>query len=215
MADNHEGELKRICRPTLALLRWLVTHESESDRGNFYCSRFAQLPVPDLKLINFPNHITDNRLKKKKRLHGVGENENIFVLLAILMQDYRTPDGKPSKLDLDELLMYNYECHEKFEEWLEHSAEDFVPNFRGGAASGADENNRPAVWADVQFKCIPLQEGEDDSEKVEDEPEVIPPISDPLGISSADLRVIQSSYASGTDTDTDTDTGTIYCIYVV
>jgi hypothetical protein len=35
--------------------------------------------------------------------------------------------------------------------------------------------------------------------QLDEEPEVIPPIPDPLGISSVDLRSIQSFYASGNE----------------
>jgi hypothetical protein len=49
----------------------------------------------------------------------------------------------------------------------------------------------------VILKYLPLQEGEEDAEEVEEEPETIPPFPDPLGISNVDLRAVQSLYTSG------------------
>jgi hypothetical protein len=40
---TYKGELKRICRPALGLLRWLVTHESEAEDGNVWYTPITHL----------------------------------------------------------------------------------------------------------------------------------------------------------------------------
>lgn len=61
---------------------------------------------------------------------------------------------------------------------------------------------RARCWAEINFKCIPLQEGEDDeSAEIDNEPDELPPIPDPLGITGSDLRNIQDLYASGMATE--------------
>ena len=122
LSDNtSNAHLKRICRPVVRLLRWLVTHESDSERGNFYYTRFVQLQLLDLKLLNFPKHISGKK-KKKKGNDGEEENEDIFVLLAVLMNEHRTPQGKISKLELDDLLLFDEDAHYLYSEWVNSGA---------------------------------------------------------------------------------------------
>jgi hypothetical protein len=50
----------------------------------------------------------------------------------------------------------------------------------------------------VNFKCVPLQEGEDDGNAdVESESDELPPIPDPFEVSGMDLRKTQELYSSG------------------
>jgi len=190
MADNHKGELKRICRPALGLLRWLVTHDSESEEGNMFYARFVALPLDDLRQLNFSMHIAQGRLKKKKRAQG-NENEHIFVLLTVLLADHRTEKGLP-RVDASHFLC-DEECHKKYTDWTDTS--EFEAQAR--EEKGLEGNDRPLTWEEVLFKTVPLQEGEEDSAQVDEEPQLIPPVVDPLGISQADLRSIQASYAQG------------------
>ena len=121
-SDSHSNsQLKRICRPVVRLIRWLITHESDSERGNFYYTRFNQLPLNDLKMLNFPKHIQSKK-KKKKGETEEDENEDIFVLIAILMNDHRNAEGKINKLDLDDLLMFDEDCHCLYNEWVNSGA---------------------------------------------------------------------------------------------
>jgi hypothetical protein len=61
-----------------------------------------------------------------------------------------------------------------------------------------DRVQRPKEWSELTFKCIPLQEGEEDEEAEENDViEEPPPVPDPLGLSSADLRETQDLYSSG------------------
>ena len=120
--SRDSSQLKRICRPVVRLIRWLVTHESDSERGNFYYTRFVQLSLLDLRMLNFPKHIGSKK-KKKKRTDEEDENEDIFILLAILMNDHRSPEGKIHKLDMDYLLDEDEEnCHYLFTEWSNSGA---------------------------------------------------------------------------------------------
>jgi hypothetical protein len=119
--SRNSGQLKRICSHVVRLIRWLVTHESESERGNFYYTRFVQLQLSDLKMLNIPKHVTSKK-KKKKRADEEDENEDIFILLAILMNEHRTPQGKISRLELDDLLMFDEEAHFHFTEWTNSGA---------------------------------------------------------------------------------------------
>ena len=120
-SSDKGGTLKRICSHVVRLMRWLVTHESESERGNFYYTRFVQLQLNDLKMINFPKHISSKK-KKKKRHDEEDEHEDIFVLLAILMNDHRTPQGKINRLDLDDLLLHDEHANYYYAEWVNSGA---------------------------------------------------------------------------------------------
>jgi hypothetical protein len=162
MADNHKGELKRICRPALGLLRWLVTHESESEEGNMFYARFVALPLEDLRQLNFSTHIAQGRLKKKKReVQGANENEHIFVLITILLADHRTEKGLP-RVDASYFLTDD-ECQRKYYDWNETSEFDAQA---GREDKGMEGNDRPLTWEEVLFKTVPLQEGEEDSAQV-------------------------------------------------
>jgi len=114
------AHLKRICRHVVQLIRWLVTHESDSERGNFYYTRFIQLQVMDLKQLNVPKHVASK--KKKKKPDEQDENENVFILVAILMNEHRNSQGKISKLDLDDLLLFDEEAHNQYADWSNTSA---------------------------------------------------------------------------------------------
>ena len=105
----------------MQLIRWLVTHESESERGNFYYTRFIRLQLMDLKQLNIPRHVAENK-KKKKKPNEVDENENIFILTAILLNEHRNAQGKIAKLDIDELLMFDEEAHIQYSDWVNSGA---------------------------------------------------------------------------------------------
>lgn len=121
-SDNkNSNQLKRICGYVVRLLRWLVCHESDSERGNCFYRRYVQLQLVDLKLLNFPKHFVAKR-KKKKRGDDEDENEDIFVLLAILMNEHRTPQGKISRLDLDDLLLGDEDAHYYYNQWVNSGA---------------------------------------------------------------------------------------------
>jgi hypothetical protein len=108
---KNSGQLKRICRSVIMLIRWLISHESESERGNFFYTQFVQLPLNELMALNFAKHIMGT--KKKKKNEGVDENEDIFVLLGVLVNDHRTPEGK----SIDDLLPGNNDAINLYNEW--------------------------------------------------------------------------------------------------
>jgi hypothetical protein len=129
-STKHIGELKRISYPTLQLLRWLITYEviiEELERGNFFYTRFVQLPLSKLKLIDIPKHIIAYNSQSKKSIFSSSSNNNnnksssnddsCFVLLTIILNDYRTPEGKSNSIEVDDLLNYNDICHKKYDEW--------------------------------------------------------------------------------------------------
>lgn len=130
-STKHIGELKRISYPSLQLLRWLITHEviiEELERGNFFYTRFVQLPLSKLKLIDLPKHITAYNSQSKKSIFSSNKNnsnnnksssndDSCFVLLTIILNDYRTPEGKSNSIEVDDLLNYNDICHKKYDEW--------------------------------------------------------------------------------------------------
>ena len=121
-SDKNVGELKRICSPAIQLLRWLITHDTELERGNFYYTRFVQLPLQKLKLIDLPKHILlyNNQSKQTLLLKGKSNSDDSsFVLLTIILNDYRTPEGKSNTIEMDDLLNYNDICHTKYDEWQE------------------------------------------------------------------------------------------------
>lgn len=78
---------------------------------------------------------------------------------------------------------------------------DTLQLLRNTNAAGAGlekEVKRPRTWGEVNFKCVPLQEGEDDGNAdVESESDELPPIPDPLEVSGMDLRKTQELYSSG------------------
>ena len=131
-STKHIGELKRISYPLLQLLRWLITHEviiEELERGNFFYTRFVQLPLSKLKLIDLPKHIIAYNSQSKKSIFSSSSNnsnnnkksssndDSCFVLLTIILNDYRTPEGKSNSIEVDDLLNYNDICHKKYDEW--------------------------------------------------------------------------------------------------
>ena len=135
-STKHIGELKRISYPSIQLLRWLITYEGgggddELDRGNFFYTRFVQLSLSKLKVIDLPKHIlayNSNSNSKKSIFSSSSSNNNksssnrsnddsCFVLLTIILNDYRTPEGKSNSIEADDLLNYNDICHRKYDEW--------------------------------------------------------------------------------------------------
>ena len=75
----------------------------------------------DLKQLNIPRHVAENK-KKKKKPNEVDENENIFILTAILLNEHRNAQGKIAKLDIDELLMFDEEAHIQYSDWVNSGA---------------------------------------------------------------------------------------------
>ena len=132
-STKHIGELKRISYPSLQLLRWLITHEviiEELERDNFFYTRFIQLPLSKLKLIDLPKHIIAYNSQSKKSIFSSNSSnsssnnnksssndDSCFVLLTIILNDYRTPEGKSNSIEVDDLLNYNDICHKKYDEW--------------------------------------------------------------------------------------------------
>ncbi len=75
----------------------------------------------DLKQLNIPRHVAENK-KKKKKPNEVDENENIFILTAILLNEHRNAQGKIAKLDIDELLLFDEEAHNQYSDWVNSGA---------------------------------------------------------------------------------------------
>lgn len=168
----------------------------------------------DLKQLNIPKHVAENK-KKKKKPNEAEENENIFILTAILLNEHRNAQGKIAKLDIDELLLFDEEAHIQYSDWVNSGAIEQVPttlrifsifceripSFAVFSTSSVlytvfcysshyvscfsyttyfhiqipnylgDKHreeviDRPARWDEVIFKCIPLQEGEEDTTEV-------------------------------------------------
>lgn len=107
------------------------------------------MQLGDLKQLNFPRHILSKKKKKKKRGDEEDENEDIFILLAILINDHRNAQGKVSKLELDDLLMFDEECHNQFSEWTNSGAIEQVLSL-----GGHSRNNRCCVNAYLQLLVL-------------------------------------------------------------
>lgn len=204
-SEKHDGQLKRICGPLITLLRWLVQY----DEDNIFYERFVHLSVDELAKVNFPKHILRN---SDGKLGGIsipgqsrsGSSEDAFDLLSTLLADHRNTEDEPEPVDIGLLLNGSKVCQDRFEEWLQKSNVEHINQtlaaLKATPASTAMAlvAKRPSRWADVTFKCIPLQEGEDlGSVEAGDEPEEPPPVLDPMGLDDRDLRITQDLYASG------------------
>eukprot|EP00981_Chlorochromonas_danica_P006020 scaffold1244_cov162-Ochromonas_danica.AAC.56 len=204
-SEKHDGQLKRICGPIITFLHWLVSYEEDS----IYYDRFMRLPMDELLKINFSKHIlrsTDNKLAITIPGHSrSGSAEDAFELLAMLLADHRNLEDDPEPIDIGILLNGSKACQDRFEEWLQKSNinQTLAALKSASPASAISVLKRPTCWQDVTFKCLPLQEGEDDpSAEVEEDPEEPPPVADPMGLDDRDLRVTQDLYASGKDVST-------------
>eukprot|EP01034_Spumella_vulgaris_P022488 gene22488-28616_t len=131
-----------------------------------------------------------------------GSCEDAFELLSVLTNDHRNLEGEDDPLDVNELLNNNKQCSEEFNKWLQKQTSDHISKTTAQfkvtkAARALEVDNRPTRWEDVVMKCVPLQEGEEGDVELSVEPDEVPPIPDPLGISDADLRITQELYSSG------------------
>lgn len=185
-SDKHDGQLKRIAQPSLDFLHWLVTFQGDE----IYYQRFVMLPKEDLVKINFPKHIiilndSSNKITNFMKLKG--NNDNIFDLLSILLHDHRNAEDELEAVDISYLLGNSKMCQDRFEDWLQNANLEHVRNTAtiffvqfflifqcffqinetlellkaGGQGSNLQRTKEyPTQWSDVNFKCVPLQEGE-------------------------------------------------------
>ena len=203
-SGNHSGQLKRICAPAIGLITFLLTMQVEGD--NIFYERFILLPPQGLKLINFAKHILSlDNITKALTLSDSrdGSPEDAMKILAILLQDHRTPDGDNDPIDLNDVLDNNATCIDKFKQWCHKSAVDQVTKTITAQIKTSKSNPtyreiRPLKWDDLEssFRPVPLQ----DCEEVENNDAVIEEdkmITDPLGLSELDLRLTQDMYSAG------------------
>ena len=176
-SDKHDGQLKRIAAPVIALINWLTSLETEEDEINVFYERFVQLPVSELVKVNFSKHITidgggsksKSALKAQKQKIQAGQTRSgssadALKLLSVLMRDHRTIDGELDPIDLNELLSDDKASKHILDTWLSKNANEDVAkaleHFRGLKAQALAREIRPTTWGGVVFRPVPLQEGE-------------------------------------------------------
>ena len=147
-SDKHDGQLKRIAAPAIALIAWLISLEIEEDETNVFYERFVQLPVAELVKINFAKHISIDgggarskaamRAQHARVLAGQtrsGSSADALRLLSVLMRDHRAIDGEPDPVDLNALLDGDKASKQIVDNWLSKSANEDVAkaleHFRG------------------------------------------------------------------------------------
>lgn len=142
-SDKHDGQLKRIAAPAIALAKWLVTTDvyGESSQNLFY-ERFVHLSLSELRKINIPKHVLNspegstgsagqpsqaNSQKVIGNSNGrSGSLEDAFTLVSIVMQDHQNMDDEPEPLDVMELFENNKACKERYTIWLQKSKAEHV-----------------------------------------------------------------------------------------
>ena len=130
-SEKHDGQLKRISAPVIALVNWLISLESEEDEINVFYERFVQLPVSELVKVNFAKHISiggggsksKSALKAQKAMVIAGQTRSgssadALLLLSVLMRDHRNIDGESEPIDLHELLEDDKASHQIVDTWL-------------------------------------------------------------------------------------------------
>ena len=174
-SDKHDGQLKRIAAPTIALIAWLISLEVDNEEeSNVFYERFVQLPAAELAKINFAKHISIDggggrskaalRAQQARVLAGQtrsGSSADALRLLSVLMRDHRTVDGEPDPIDLNALLHDDAASKQIVDHWLSKSANEDVAkaleHFRGLKAQALAREVRPTTWAGVTFRPVPLQ----------------------------------------------------------
>ena len=174
-SDKHDGQLKRIAAPTIALIAWLISLEVDNEEeSNVFYERFVQLPSAELAKINFAKHISIDggggrskaalRAQQARVLAGQtrsGSSADALRLLSVLMRDHRTVDGEPDPIDLNALLHDDAASKQIVDHWLSKSANEDVAkaleHFRGLKAQALAREVRPTTWAGVTFRPVPLQ----------------------------------------------------------
>lgn len=202
-SDKHNGQLKRIASPSISLLKWLLTiNYDDESQENIFHERFIRLSVPLIKKVNFTKHILNDTGNKIVATSRLGNSDDAFTLLEILMKDHRNDEGELDPIDVLDLLDNNSICRERFNQWLQKSSAEqiskTIEKFKSVKAKSFITINRPMTWQEVEFKPVPLQEDEEGG--VEEEVETVEldiPISDPLNLSDIDLRDTQALYATG------------------
>jgi hypothetical protein len=126
-SEKHGGQLKRICGPIIAFLRWLVSF----DEDNIFYERFVHLPVDELMKINFPKHILRHNKDGKINISIPGQSrsgsvEDAFDLLSIVLADHRSVEGEVDPVDISYLVGGSKLCQDRFEEWLHKSSAEHV-----------------------------------------------------------------------------------------
>jgi len=211
-SGKHGGQLKRICGPVVALIRWLVTldydaveEDGEATDSTFY-KCFVCLTVQDLSKANFIKHLSSEE-EKKSMFSGTarsGNEKDSLELLSILMRDHRTPEyDEYDPLEISMLLGDSKLCKDKLTQYMQKNTAEQVAKAMTqhkqtvmAKATAKKVDNRPKKWSG--FKPVPLQEGEEgDYSGNQDVLAEDPPIPDPLGLSELDLRATQALHASG------------------
>ena len=101
-SSKHEGQLKRIAAPVIALIKFLISidlnEEKKSGNGrgeeegnvydNIFYDQFICLPIEELRKIHFAKHVLG---------HGDargGNADDALELLSVVMRDHRDLDGE-------------------------------------------------------------------------------------------------------------------------
>ena len=211
-SSKHEGQLKRIAAPVIALIKFLISIDLNEDRlegfrdeeegnvyDNIFYDQFICLSIEELRKINFAKHILGYGDARG------GNADDALELLSVVMRDHRDLDGEYEVVEAHELIGYDESCNDKLQAYLTRTnAEELTKTIAELREKQLDlkarSDTRPRTWADLEplYKTVPAQEGEsgliaDLSEELEE----YRPVVDPLGLSGTDLRETQELQAAG------------------
>ena len=130
-SGKHGGQLKRICAPVIALIRWLITFDFGNGAENIFYERFMHVSTEELAKINFTKHIlgeTDGKgaIKIMTGQTRAGGGDDALEILSLLMRDHRTPDGDSDPLDVGLLLGDNKPCRDRLAQYLQRTTAEHV-----------------------------------------------------------------------------------------
>ena len=187
------GQLKRISQPVLSLIKYLVTCDYDGE-DNIFFDRFVSLSPNEYAKINFVRHILGDPASKK----GVGCDS--MDLIKIIVEDHKDANNCLDPVDINILIGDNKVCRERLNAFLQQgAAQDIVQIMNQYQEKKAQKPKvfRPTTWAELKYKPVPIQEGEDG--EVDNSPIVEEDIAypDPMALSDLDLRATQALYASG------------------
>ena len=192
-SKKNPGQLKRISQPVLSLIKYLITCDYDGE-DNIFFDRFVSLQPAEYSKINFVKHILNDPNSKK----GVGCDS--MDLIKIIVEDHKDANNCLDPVDINLLIGDNKVCRERLNAFLQKgAAQDIVQIMNQFQEKKAQKPKvfRPTTWAELKYKPVPIQEGEDgeiDNSPVVEEDVAYP---DPMALSELDLRATQALYSSG------------------
>lgn len=192
-SKKNPGQLKRISQPVLSLIKYLITCDYDGE-DNIFFDRFVSLTPEEYSKINFVKHILNDPASKK----GVGCDS--MDLIKIIVEDHKDGNNCLDPVDINLLIGDNKVCRERLNAFLQQgAAQDIVQIMNQYQEKKAQKPKvfRPTTWAELKYKPVPIQEGEDgeiDNSPVVEEDTAYP---DPMALSELDLRATQALYSSG------------------